>query len=409
MIQVENLFKSFKIYHSPADRLKELVFRRQYCRQFRALRGVSLRVKAGETLGVIGLNGAGKSTLLKILTGILMPDSGFVQIEGRAVGLLELGTGFNPEFSGLHNIYFNGTLLGMAREEVQRKLDEIIGFSELGDFIEQPLKTYSTGMIMRLAFAIAIHADPDAFVVDEALSVGDAYFQQKCIKRIRQFKENGGAIVFVSHDMNAVKLICDEALLLDHGLVVEAGSPDSVVNSYNFLLAKKTQGESIGEPQSFSDSGKTYGNLKVKICDVELNNSKGVVAETFICGEPWQIRIQLKANDDVDELTVGILIKDRFGQDIFGTNTYHQNVAIRLRNGEACCLTYEIEEMNLGPGKYSLTVAAHRDATHAHECYQWIDLIRTFEVIASGDLRFIGLCKMKLKANSEILEPCIFQ
>jgi|WetSurMetagenome_2_1015567.scaffolds.fasta_scaffold99791_2 lipopolysaccharide transport system ATP-binding protein len=399
MIQVENLFKTFKIYRSPADRLKELVFRRQYCREFQALKGVSMRVEAGETLGVIGLNGAGKSTLLKILTGILMPDSGFVQTEGRAIGLLELGTGFNPEFSGLHNIYFNGTLLGMAGEEIQQKLDQIIGFSELGDFIEQPLKTYSTGMIMRLAFATAIHADPDTFVVDEALSVGDAYFQQKCIKRIKQFKENGGAIVFVSHDMNAIKLICDEAMLLDHGSVVEAGSPDSVVNRYNFLLARKSQGETIGEPQPICDSGKTYGNLKVEISDVELINGKGVVSETLICGEPCQIRISLKANDDVDELTVGILIRDRFGQDIFGTNTYHHNLPIMLRNEEATCVTYDIEEMNLGPGKYTLTVAAHQEEAHTYECYQWIDRIRSFEVIVGGDFRFIGLCKMKLRVS----------
>jgi lipopolysaccharide transport system ATP-binding protein len=403
MIRVENLFKTFKIYRTPSDRLKELLLRRQYCREFRVLKGVSLHVKAGETLGVIGQNGAGKSTLLKVLTGILMPDSGLVQIEGRAVGLLELGTGFNQEFSGLQNIYFNGTLLGMTREEIQRKLDHIIDFSELSDFIEQPLKTYSTGMIMRLAFAVAIHAEPDAFVVDEALSVGDAYFQQKCMKRIRQFRENGGAIVFVSHDMNAVKIVCDKALLLDHGSVVEAGNPDNVISTYNFLLAKKSQGKAIGEIQPVSDSGKTYGNLKVEISSVKLINAKGVVSEIFICGEPWQIEILLKANDDVDELTVGILIRDRFGQDIFGTNTYHQNIPIRLGNGEACCLTYAIEEMNLGPGKYTLTVAAHRDETHAHECYQWIDLIRSFEVVAGNDFRFIGLCKMKLTTHKGLL------
>jgi lipopolysaccharide transport system ATP-binding protein len=402
MIRVENLFKNFKIYHSPADRLKELVFGRLYSREFCALKGVSLHVKAGETLGVIGQNGAGKSTLLKILTGILLPDSGFVRIEGRAVGLLDLGIGFNPEFSGLHNIHFNGTLLGMAREEIQDKLDNIVGFSELGDFIEQPLKTYSTGMIMRLAFAVAIHADPDAFVVDEALSVGDAYFQQKCLKRIRQFKENGGAIILVSHDLNSIKLVCDTALLLDHGRVIEAGDPDKVVDTYNFLLAKKSQGEAIGEPQSFSGSGKTYGNLKVAITRVDLVNGNGVVSETFRCGEPWQVRIHLKANHDVDELTVGILIRDRFGQDIFGTNTYYHHMPIRLGNGEECRLTYAIEEMNLGPGKYSLTVAAHRDEAHTHECYQWIDLIKTFEVIAGSDFRFIGLCKMNVKVFEEM-------
>ncbi len=218
--------------------MKEIVTRKKYHTDFQALNDVSFAVADGETLGIVGQNGAGKSTLLKILTGILLPDSGTISIDGKITGLLELGTGFNAEMTGIENIYMNGTLLGMSREEIDRKKDTVIAFTELGDFIYEQLKTYSSGMVMRLAFAIAIHADPRCFVVDEALSVGDAHFQQKCMKRIKEFRKSGGSIIFVSHDMNAVKMLCDKAILLNHGAIVEEGSPETVVNSYNFMISK---------------------------------------------------------------------------------------------------------------------------------------------------------------------------
>ena len=221
MISVSNISKTFKLYKSPADRLKEIVLRRSFHRVFHALKDVSFEIQEGETLGIVGQNGAGKSTVLKLLTGILIPDTGNIHISGKITGLLELGTGFNAEFSGLDNIFLNGTYLGLSRQEIKSKLDNIIGFAELNEFIHEPIKTYSSGMVMRLAFSVAIHADPKAFVVDEALSVGDAYFQQKCMQKIKEFKNNGGSIVFVSHDMNAVKVLCDQAILLDEGHVVE--------------------------------------------------------------------------------------------------------------------------------------------------------------------------------------------
>ena len=218
------------------------MFRKTLHRKFCALKDLSFEVQEGESLGIVGQNGAGKSTLLKILTGVLFPDSGSIHVDGRITGLLELGTGFNSEFTGVQNIYLNGTLLGMSKEEINERFDAIIAFTELGDFIQEPIKTYSSGMIMRLAFSTAIHAEPKAFVVDEALSVGDTYFQQKCMRKIKEFKADGGSIIFVSHDMNAVKILCDKALLLDHGLKVEEGEPDKVINTYNFLLAKKGKG-----------------------------------------------------------------------------------------------------------------------------------------------------------------------
>ncbi len=393
MITAENITKTFKLYKSPADRLKEIILRRRLHRRLEALKNISFKVQRGETLGIVGQNGAGKSTLLKILTGVFLPDSGVVQVDGKITGLLELGTGFNPEFTGIQNIYLNSTLLGMSKAEVDDGIGEIVSFSELGDFIHEPLKTYSSGMVMRLAFSTAIHADPGAFVVDEALSVGDAYFQQKCMRKIKAFKESGGSIIFVSHDMNAIKVLCDRALLLEHGAVIEEGKPDLVINTYNFLLAKKSKGEEVCLIAS-EDAGSTYGNAKVEIASARMLNAHGQASEFFVAGESCTVEVGLKGNEDADAVTVGILIRDRFGQDIFGTNTAHMNIPIALKAGEECVVRYCIEELNIGPGKYTLSPAAHRGETHLDECYQWIDLFLSFEVVAGKDAHFIGFSKL---------------
>ncbi len=394
MISVSNISKTFKLYHNPADRLKEIVLRKTFHKNFEALKNISFTVQEGETLGIVGENGAGKSTLLKILTGVLMPDTGTVHVDGRITGLLELGTGFNYEFSGVQNIYLNGTYLGMSRQEIDARKEAIIAFTELGDFIHEPLKTYSSGMVMRLAFSIAMHANPKAFVVDEALSVGDAYFQQKCMRKIKEFKNQGGAIVFVSHDMNAVKILCDKAVLLSHGVSLEEGEPDKIIDTYNFLLAKKSKGEEI-RLRDFAETGKSYGNFKVEIIDVNMCNEHGQESEVFVSGEKCTIGIDLQANEDVQCMSVGILIRDRFGQDIFGTNTHHLHAPIALKDGQRCYVQYEIDELNIGSGKYSLTVAVHKDDTHIDECYQWIDMMKSFEVVSSKDYIFIGLSKLK--------------
>ncbi|MCP4682541.1 MAG: ABC transporter ATP-binding protein, partial [Desulfobacterales bacterium] len=265
MIQIDNITKSFKLYKSPADRLKEIILHRTCHRKFYALKNISFEVGEGETLGIIGQNGAGKSTLLKILTGILLPDSGVVYVSGRTTGLLELGTGFNTEFTGLQNIYLNGTLIGMRRSEIDDKLDDIISFTELNEFIREPLKIYSSGMMMRLAFSIAIHADPQAFVVDEALSVGDAYFRQKCMKKIRDFKEQGGSIVFVSHDMNAVMVLCDSAILLDKGITIDQGDPKSIIDFYLGMILKKSH----------------QGDISVKVSKKDQFAKKGINSQVI--------------------------------------------------------------------------------------------------------------------------------
>ena len=394
MIAIEHLTKTFKLYQSPADRLKEIILHRSYHRAFTALNDVSFTVRSGEILGIVGQNGAGKSTLLKLLMGILLPDGGTIGIDGRITGLLELTTGFNYEFSGVQNVYLNAALRGMTRREADEKFEQIVAFSELGDFIQEPIKTYSSGMVMRLAFSIAIHAEPQAFVVDEALSVGDAYFQQKCMKRIMEFKEKGGAIVFVSHDLNAIKLLSDKALLMDHGQVIASGDPDSVINSYNFLLAKKSEGQEI-VVRTTSNKVMAYGNFKVEITGVKMLNANGQDCDLFTSGEKCIIRVLLHAHENTREITVGILIRDKFGQDVFGTNTHYLNVPLNLESGETCAVEYDISELNIGPGKYTLTVAAHTLDTHIHECYHWADVVKSFEVVANRAFIFSGLLRLK--------------
>ncbi|MBF0103264.1 MAG: ABC transporter ATP-binding protein [Desulfobacterales bacterium] len=390
MIVVENITKIFKLYRSPADRLKEIVLRKPYHTQFTAVDHVSFQVNNGHTLGIIGLNGAGKSTLLKLLTGVLIADEGKMHIDGKITGLLELGTGFNAEMSGIQNIYMNGIFLGMTKDEIQSKERHIIDFAELGPFIHESLKTYSSGMVMRLAFAIAIHADPTCFVVDEALSVGDAHFQQKCMAKIREFRSKGGSIIFVSHDMNAVKMLCDDALLLHKGAVIERGTPEQVVNSYNYFVSKIRDTEN--KIVNTDDQKRTYGTFEVHLIEVQLQGKESR-SEMISSGEEAVIRIVVKANDYLDDVTVGICIDDKYGQNIFGTNTYYYDQKIILEKDTCYEITFTMI-MNIGPGKYTLTVALHSQETHVERCYVWSSQVMNFEVAGNRGASFIGVCKL---------------
>lgn len=329
MIKIEGISKKFKRYHSPADRLKEMLFRQQYHRDFIALDNISFEVGDGQILGIIGQNGAGKSTLLKILSGVVIPDSGKIRIDGKVTGLLELGTGFNAEMTGIENIFMNGTFIGMTNEEIERKKQMIIDFSELGDFINEPIKTYSSGMTMRLAFSIAIHADPTCFLVDEALSVGDAYFQQKCMRKIHEFRTDGGSIIFVSHDMNAIKVLCDTAIFLDNGRVIESGDPKNVVDLYqNMMLKKMHQGDQpvqiqvnkIKKENTLKNSGISTGEVELvsfKICNDYGEEISYIESEKVI-----KISYQIKALKDLDDPHYGLMIRNNLGLSIFETNTY---------------------------------------------------------------------------------------
>lgn len=387
MIEVNAVKKTFKLYHRPADRLRELVFRRPYHTPYTALDNISFQVRPGETLGIIGRNGAGKSTLMKILNNVLLPDSGTVISHGRVTALLELGTGFDASMSGLQNIRANGLLLGMTEAEVVRRRDAIIDFAELGQFIDEPLRTYSSGMTMRLAFAIAIHADPETFLIDEALSVGDGNFQQKCMRRIREFRQDGGAIIFVSHDLNAVKMICDEVMVLDHGKMVTQAAPEEAVNHYNQILAGEHRDK---DTLSGRDSG--YGSYKVKISCAEATGKKSG-GDILSSGEELILGVEMESDIDVAALTLGMMIRDRFGQDIFGTNSHFMDFPISIKAREKCKITLTMP-MSLAPGKYTITLALHEGADHTNECYHWWDNALHFEVSGIKGHNFSGICNL---------------
>ena len=393
-MEVKNLTKVYKLYNKPSDRLVEIFFKRKKHKIFYANKNITFNLKKGETLGIIGINGAGKSTLLKQISGVIEPTNGKIIRNGRVTALLELGTGFNPEFSGLENIYFNGMLIGMNKKEIDEKLNDIIEFSELGDFIYEPLKTYSSGMAMRLAFAIAIHSNPQILIVDEALSVGDAHFSAKCTRALRELKKKDLSIIYVSHDLNSLKLLCDRLILLNNGEIVEEGEPERVINKYNFFIAKLNK-----EQQNLKINANKYqteyGNFKAKITDVKIY---GVESKSNVisAGEKAIIEIEVESYDDVKNITLGILIRDKFGQDIFGTNTFHYNQNIDYEKNKI--YKYKIEiPMNIGIGKYTLTVALHTEETHLSNCFHWKDRAVEFEIAGINGNFFIGICKLNTK------------
>lgn len=390
MIAVENLRKGFKLYHQPADRLKEFFLRRPYHKDHQALDGISFTVQQGETLGIIGRNGAGKSTLLKILNGVLLPDTGTVASTGKVTGLLELGTGFDPNLSGVHNIRANGLLLGMSDSEITARQSDIIAFAELGAYIDEPLRTYSSGMAMRLAFAIAIHANPSTFLIDEALSVGDGHFQQKCMRRIREFRASGGAIIFVSHDLNAVKMICDRVLVLSDGRIVADGNPEDAVNHYNQLLAGD-------DAKTDSAPAGGYGSFLARIEAVAIRGLDSH-SDTLSSGEEMLVEVDIVGNANLPALSLGLMIRDRFGQDMFGTNSHVLGQDIVLAEGERQRLRFRFA-MHLAPGKYTLTLALHEGLDHTRHCYHWWDNASQFEVSGIRGPLFVGVCNLNPRLN----------
>ena len=393
-VRIKDLTKVYNLYGAPLDRLKEALhpFGKKYHEQFYALKGVNIDIRRGESVGIIGMNGSGKSTLLKTIAGIITPHSGSVEVHGRISALLELGAGFNPEFTGQENAEFHCSMQGYSRDKTKELLKSIVEFAEIGEFIHQPVKTYSSGMYVRLAFAVAINVDPDILIVDEALAVGDAYFQVKCMHKIKAFMKAGKTLIFVSHDPGAVKTICSKAYLLKNGTLVDSGEPEQVFNFYNSLLAEK---EFVDASTHLREAlRKRSGNRKIEILDVAMLNSRQQPVELFVSGEEVTINIRLAARDAVTDLTVGILIRDRLGSDIFGTNNALMDQTIdSVQKDEEFMVTYKFH-LNLGPNLYALTVAAHTQETHIIENFDWINNISTFKVVPSSDLRFLGYCRL---------------
>lgn len=401
-VKVQGLCKDFASFASPWDRLVEWGTLGRYRRHetIPALTDVTFDLRRGGALALVGANGAGKSTLLKIVSGTLFPTAGRVEVSGRVASLLELGMGFQPEFSGRENIVFNGRFLGLKDHEIQDRMADIIAFAELEHAIQRPLRTYSSGMLLRLAFAVVAHVDPDILVIDEALAVGDAYFTQKCLVRIRRFRRDGVTLLFASHDPLAVKSLCDEALLLVEGRCLDWGSPESVLEHYNSLVARGRSSRAIlnmeGVPARVSrrsgteGNSRRSGNSRALVAGFSLTDASGTACRSFMAGDEGIVRIRALFLDHVNEPTVGLLIRDRLGNDVYGTNTWQQQVSTgSCRPGDLLEVGFRIP-LNLGPGEYSLTVALHTLESHVHDSFDWIDRLLVFRILSPPAARFTG-------------------
>jgi lipopolysaccharide transport system ATP-binding protein len=402
MIRAENLGKRYRRYPSRWARLAEwLSAGRRTTHEARwALRGVTFAVGAGEAVGIVGPNGAGKSTLLKILTGTTQASEGGFRVDGRVAALLELGMGFHPDFTGTQNAVMGCQMQGLSTADARRCLPAITEFAELADDMEQPLRSYSTGMQMRLAFSVATVLRPDVLIVDEALSVGDVYFQHKSMKRIRAYREAGTTLLFVSHDPAAVRTLCDRALLLERGMVIREGNPDVVLDYYNALVAKREHDAEIEQEQRGVGRVATRsGNRRAAIVEVEMTDDEGRRRSTFLSDETAVLRCSVRFDARVERPTVGFVFRDRLGNDVFGTNTYHLNVfEAELAPGELLEAEFRVR-LSIGHGTYSVSVAVHTDATHVDENFDWWDQALVFQVAPGRTYRFVGSALLPVEAR----------
>ncbi len=387
-VTVENVSKNYRIYSRPSARLKELIFpRRRFHQDFRALRDVSFQVEQGATFGIVGENGSGKSTLLQIIAGTMTPTTGSVALSGRVAALLELGAGFNAEFTGRENAFLNAAIMGLGREEIERKMPEIERFAEIGSFVDRPVKTYSSGMYVRLAFAIAINLDPQILLVDEALAVGDVYFQQRCVRRLRRMRDEGKTILLVSHDVAAVRNLCDAAIWLEQGRIRDRGAPDKVTARYLAALTRRRDpyaGEKAPEatqlqPDAAGDTAgdlsvhtlpnvdERWGNGHARVLGIRLLDQAGREPQSLFHGDLVTVRVSVRFERPVESPLFGILMRNRLGEEISGSNTSVENLRLPpARPGQVYTVDFHLRLPVLQPGHYYLTPAVangtHRDS-----------------------------------------------
>lgn len=375
VIEVNHISKIYKLYDNPSDRFKEALglTRKEKHRKYYALDDVSFDVAKGESVGIIGTNGSGKSTILKIITGVLNASSGEVNVKGRISALLELGAGFNMEYTGIENVYLNGTMTGYTKEEIDQKLDSILEFADIGDFVNQPVKTYSSGMFVRLAFAVAINIDPEILIVDEALSVGDVFFQAKCYHKFEEFKKMGKTILFVSHDLGSISKYCDRVILLDKGHKRAEGKPKQIVDMYKKLLVNQLDVDEENKDNNkkkTNDKGKQelwkeqlicnpktieYGKKEGEIYDFALEDDEGNISNMIEKGKTCTIRMRIRANQEIHNPIFAFTIKDIKGTDITGTNTMYEgkNVEV-LHAGDTLEISFK-QDVNLQGGDYMVS------------------------------------------------------
>lgn len=396
-IKVDNVSKIYKLYDKPTDRLKESLglTKKKKHKEHYALRDVSFEIKKGETVGIIGTNGSGKSTILKIITGVLNQTAGEVQINGRISALLELGAGFNMEYTGLENVYLNGTMIGFSREEIDLKLQSILEFADIGDFVHQPVKTYSSGMFVRLAFAVAINIEPEILIVDEALSVGDVFFQAKCYRKFEEFKEQGKTVLFVSHDLGSISKYCDRVVLLNKGIKLDEGKPKDMVDLYKKVMVKQDT-ENANQLQTsqaqlsenvqkkwkehfqINPNLDEYGSKLAEIVDFAIVDEDGNITSSIVKGTDFTIKSKVEFYSDVPNPIFTYTFKSLKGTDITGTNTMYEKADIgKVYAGEIYVATFE-QEMNLQGGEYLLSISCtgivEGELTVYHRLYDVINI-----------------------------------
>lgn len=391
LIEVNDVSKSYKNYGSELKRVINFflpIFRTRT--EIEVLKDISFRVHAGEAVGLVGVNGAGKSTLLKMITGTLQPSKGNIKRSGRISAILELGMGFNPNLTGRQNAIHAAGLMGYKFEEITKKLPEIEEFSEVGDYFDKPIRVYSSGMQVRVAFAVATAFHPDILIVDEALAVGDVYFQHKSFKRIKELQSQGTSLIIVSHDKSAILSLCTRVILLNKGRILKDGDPEEIYDLYNALLSGVDTNSVVQNKLGAGKVKTISGSGEVKIINACLRDMSGEVVEIIDVGQKVSLDLKVHAFQDVDKLVLGFLIKDRIGLDIFGMNTEQSNCSlINLRAGEIIEISVEME-MRLGQGSYSITVAVTDSETHVENNYQWQDNAVIFEVSNMSKTKFVG-------------------
>lgn len=391
VINVDAMGKAYKQYGSKWSRLIEwfVPFSGKRHTEHWVLKNISFSVCAGEALGIVGINGAGKSTLLKIVAGTVQPTVGNIEISGRVSALLELGMGFHPEFTGRQNVFMSGQLLGLKVDEIARMMPEIESFAEIGAYIDQPVRTYSSGMQVRLAFSVATAVRPDVLIVDEALSVGDVYFQHKSFERIKAMRDDGTALLIVSHDRLAIQSLCDRALLLHEGGLAKDGGAEEVMDFYHALLATR-QLEEIQQIES-KDGVKTIsGSQEIIIESCSLLNERGDDVKIVAVGEGVTIKVLARALTHIDQVSLGFMIKDRFGQPVYGINSFRLGKPVYdVSKGELVeyCFSFDI---NIGAGNYSMAFALSKSDSHVEKNYEWRDRGLVFQVINQNKEDFVG-------------------
>lgn len=411
-IEVKDVSKIYKLYDRPMDRLKESLglSRKKLYKEHYALNNVSFEVKRGETVGIIGTNGSGKSTILKIITGVLNQSSGDVNIQGRISALLELGAGFNSEYTGIENVYLNGTMNGFSREEVDAKLNDILEFADIGDFVYQPVKTYSSGMFVRLAFAVAINIDPEILIVDEALSVGDVFFQAKCYHKFEEFKKMGRTILFVSHDLSSISKYCDRVILLNKGEKLAEGRAREMVDMYKKVLVNQvdTEGGEIVEKEA-DDTDKIdcwkdkiqlnpdfieYGDKRAEIIDYVVLDDRGIISNAVQKNSEFQIKMKVRFNEDIKEPIFAFTLKDIKGTDITGTNTMYEKVYVSAKKGDVKEITFT-QSMNLQGGDYLVSLGCTGYMKNEFVVYH--RLYDRFNITVVSDKNTVGYYDMNSK------------